>query len=308
MVETTCPAYSEVENVFEAFIHQLTQIQDSAQQQLELFKEERAKREWNINKSRNTAQTQKKITLDIGGTVFRTTEETLLSKKDTFFSGMLSADWQPDPDTGAYFIDRGATMFPTILEYLRTGELPCIDSWSAHNKTLLERDLDFYGLNETIQPSYICWSTTPSVVFDRAHQTFSEKDMDVGMGLVQMHIPQEVMQQDSLAWTLTIQGETTEGRFVVPAMKSWLVLDVAKGVLKCNKTKRQLFVWNGGGDDEEVVVKFVFDQAAGTAEVTAQGNTAAFQCGSIRDLAINPTWLPYFATACIPTCTVRVCD
>eukprot|EP01006_Ploeotia_vitrea_P056474 TRINITY_DN68101_c7_g2_i6.p1 TRINITY_DN68101_c7_g2~~TRINITY_DN68101_c7_g2_i6.p1 ORF type:complete len:299 (-),score=31.74 TRINITY_DN68101_c7_g2_i6:19-915(-) len=294
MVETTCPAYSEVENVFEAFIHQLTQIQDSAQQQLELFKEERAKREWNINKSRNTAQTQKKITLDIGGTVFRTTEETLLSKKDTFFSGMLSADWQPDPDTGAYFIDRGATMFPTILEYLRTGEMPCIDGWTTHEQTLLQRDLDFYSLNETVHPSYICWENTPPCVFDRAQRSFSSD------GFLYVHIPAEVRKQNLIVWTLTIAYQTEMAAFFLPCCKHCVLLDLSDGTVQLGDptTKQQLFVWDDD-DHDPIRVKFILDQQQGKAVVVSKKNSVALQCGALAPRT------PYFQTSCFPACTIE---
>ncbi len=74
-----------------------------------------------------------KIKLNIGGTVFTTTIDTMVSERDTFFSASMSDivivltftivfsgkfNTSPDDD-GEYFIDRDATHFDIILNHLR---------------------------------------------------------------------------------------------------------------------------------------------------------------------------------------------
>ena len=68
------------------------------------------------------------VTLDVGGTLFKTTRTTLGQYPET---SMLAAMFDPDSlrppalrdDNGAYFIDRNPKAFAAILSYLRTGEL-----------------------------------------------------------------------------------------------------------------------------------------------------------------------------------------
>lgn len=59
------------------------------------------------------------IKLDFRGSLFTTCKSTLL--KTPWFEAQVSR-WQPDDDTGAYFIDRNPRFVWFILEYLRTGK------------------------------------------------------------------------------------------------------------------------------------------------------------------------------------------
>ena len=68
------------------------------------------------------------VTLDVGGTLFKTTLTTLRQYPE---SNMLAAMFNPESGTppalqdanGAYLIDRNPKAFAAILNYLRTGEL-----------------------------------------------------------------------------------------------------------------------------------------------------------------------------------------
>eukprot|EP01006_Ploeotia_vitrea_P044049 TRINITY_DN66801_c2_g1_i3.p1 TRINITY_DN66801_c2_g1~~TRINITY_DN66801_c2_g1_i3.p1 ORF type:complete len:271 (+),score=20.65 TRINITY_DN66801_c2_g1_i3:124-936(+) len=106
------------------------------------FKRQRSILESNMAKHIRTTGS-KKISLDIGGTTFNTTEETLLKHEDTFFWGMLrSGAWEPDKDSGQYFIDRSPHMFGVILDYLRDGQVRV----ASHEQDMFRTELDFYQI------------------------------------------------------------------------------------------------------------------------------------------------------------------
>ena len=64
------------------------------------------------------------IRLNIGGKLFQTTKETLLSHGENFFSSLISGVIPSTKDeTGAYFVDRNGRFFEPLLDYLRTGSL-----------------------------------------------------------------------------------------------------------------------------------------------------------------------------------------
>eukprot|EP01006_Ploeotia_vitrea_P052632 TRINITY_DN67715_c5_g3_i2.p1 TRINITY_DN67715_c5_g3~~TRINITY_DN67715_c5_g3_i2.p1 ORF type:complete len:320 (-),score=14.63 TRINITY_DN67715_c5_g3_i2:188-1147(-) len=146
--------YTAVETAFERFINDLTAVQDTAHETLLKFKQQRANAELKIAKHNQTLNEHKKISLDIGGTTFNTTEGTLLREEDSFFCAMLrSGQFQPDTTTGQYFIDRSPRMFEVILEYLRDGKLWLSDQFSSGERAMLRNDLDFYQItlpNQTV--------------------------------------------------------------------------------------------------------------------------------------------------------------
>nr|XP_054310834.1 BTB/POZ domain-containing protein KCTD5-like isoform X2 [Pongo pygmaeus] len=66
------------------------------------------------------------VRLNVGGTYFLTTRQTLCRDPKSFLYRLCQAD--PDPDsnkdeTGAYLIDRDPTYFGPVLNYLRHGKL-----------------------------------------------------------------------------------------------------------------------------------------------------------------------------------------
>jgi hypothetical protein len=74
-----------------------------------------------ISQSINNTKKSGKIKLNVGGTIFTTTVETLTAEKDTFFAAMVSDNFRKevDSDDGTYFIDRNPQFFPIILDHLR---------------------------------------------------------------------------------------------------------------------------------------------------------------------------------------------
>jgi len=80
------------------------------------------------------------VAINAGGQIFNTSEKTLMSIPDTFFSTLLS---QP-PQDGIYFIDRNPSLFEDILDYLRDGQI----SLPTDKKDLekLKREAQFFKL------------------------------------------------------------------------------------------------------------------------------------------------------------------
>eukprot|EP01006_Ploeotia_vitrea_P053613 TRINITY_DN67802_c6_g1_i1.p1 TRINITY_DN67802_c6_g1~~TRINITY_DN67802_c6_g1_i1.p1 ORF type:complete len:320 (+),score=32.16 TRINITY_DN67802_c6_g1_i1:27-962(+) len=147
-MDTIANEYVTVEQAFENFIHHLTDIQTAVALSFDNFKERRKNTELKLQQYNSAANGSKKISLDIGGTIFNTTQDTLLREKDTFFSAMLeSGQWQPDPETGRYFIDRSPHMFGVILDYLRDGKVWLSDKFSAGEHEMLRAELDFYQIS-----------------------------------------------------------------------------------------------------------------------------------------------------------------
>lgn len=70
----------------------------------------------NLSKTRLSG----KVSLDVGGRVFATTVETLTSEEDTFFTALLSRQWDLEKDEkGRIFIDRNGDLFAEILDFMR---------------------------------------------------------------------------------------------------------------------------------------------------------------------------------------------
>ncbi|MED6290734.1 BTB/POZ domain-containing protein kctd5, partial [Characodon lateralis] len=79
------------------------------------------------------------IRLNVGGTYFLTTRQTLCRDPKSFLYRLSQADPELDSDkdeTGAYLIDRDPTYFGPVLNYLR------------HGKLVLNRDLAEEGVLE----------------------------------------------------------------------------------------------------------------------------------------------------------------
>lgn len=80
------------------------------------------------------------IAINAGGQLFHTTEKTLSSIPDTYFFTLLS---KPPPD-GVYFIDRNASLFEDILDYLRDGQI-CLPTEKKELEKL-KREAQFFKL------------------------------------------------------------------------------------------------------------------------------------------------------------------
>ena len=64
------------------------------------------------------------VKLSLQGTCFSVPRDHLLRIEGSYFCHMLSSGhWSPNPDTGAFEIDRNPVHFERIVEYLGSGEL-----------------------------------------------------------------------------------------------------------------------------------------------------------------------------------------
>ncbi|CAK4108131.1 unnamed protein product [Aphanomyces euteiches] len=90
------------------------------------------------------------ITLDVGGTLFRTSKSTLLSVEGPYFHAMLgSGFWQSDGPNSTYFLDLDPLTFHHIMAFLRTGTFvsKVLNDWE---KTQLQFSLDYLNIPLTV--------------------------------------------------------------------------------------------------------------------------------------------------------------
>ena len=75
-------------------------ISNRIEQKLQQLKEkEQQQKKLEMSLEENIAKAKQKIRLEIGGQIFATSKNTLLSIKDTYFHAMLSGGrWNPDED------------------------------------------------------------------------------------------------------------------------------------------------------------------------------------------------------------------
>ncbi|XP_056890139.1 BTB/POZ domain-containing protein KCTD5 isoform X1 [Takifugu flavidus] len=99
----------------------------------------------------SSAGVSKWIRLNVGGTYFLTTRQTLCRDPKSFLYRLSQADPELDSDkdeTGAYLIDRDPTYFGPVLNYLRHGKL-------VLNKDLAEEgvleEAEFYNITSLIK-------------------------------------------------------------------------------------------------------------------------------------------------------------
>ncbi|XP_070562482.1 BTB/POZ domain-containing protein KCTD3-like [Ptychodera flava] len=93
------------------------------------------------------------IHLNVGGTRFSTSRQTLTWVVDSFFSSLLSGRIASLKDeTGAIFIDRDPNLFVPILNYLRTKDLDLRDL----NIPALRHEAEFYGITPLVKKLMFC--------------------------------------------------------------------------------------------------------------------------------------------------------
>jgi hypothetical protein len=85
------------------------------------------------------------VALNIGGKLFATRKETLLSPKDSLFCDIIQSNrFKLDKEI---FIDRDPKLFPYILEFLRSGNIN-FKRFNQENKDALLREAEYYGIKD----------------------------------------------------------------------------------------------------------------------------------------------------------------
>ncbi|ESO87705.1 hypothetical protein LOTGIDRAFT_179235 [Lottia gigantea] len=93
------------------------------------------------------------IHLNVGGTRFSTSRQTLTWIPDSFFTSMLSGRISSLQDeTGAIFIDRDPKIFAVVLNFLRTKE---IDLKNVEVSSL-RHEAEFYGISPLVRRLVLC--------------------------------------------------------------------------------------------------------------------------------------------------------
>ena len=101
---------------------------DKKEKELQESRDELAaeRRDWEEEKERvkQTKVFEKVVTLDVGGTKYRTTLSTLTKYPDSMLGAMFSGRHNlPQQEDGSYFIDRDGQAFSIIMTYLRDRDL-----------------------------------------------------------------------------------------------------------------------------------------------------------------------------------------
>lgn len=97
-------------------------------------------------------QFQDPVVLNVGGTRFAATLETLTKVPNTYFTALLSGRWdlkRSPLDGGSIFIDRDPTLFPYVINYFRDAPAQFQKRLSLLNETehqLLQSDFEFFML------------------------------------------------------------------------------------------------------------------------------------------------------------------
>ncbi|CAH0391876.1 unnamed protein product [Bemisia tabaci] len=99
------------------------------------------------------------VHLNVGGTRFSTSRQTLMLVPDSFFTALLSGRISSLKDeTGAIFIDRDPKTFAIILNYLRTRD---IDLKNTDIRTL-RLEAEYYGIAPLVKRLVLCEDLTQS--------------------------------------------------------------------------------------------------------------------------------------------------
>ncbi|XP_063978261.1 BTB/POZ domain-containing protein KCTD3 isoform X2 [Diachasmimorpha longicaudata] len=99
------------------------------------------------------------VHLNVGGTRFSTSRQTLTWIPDSFFTALLSNRIASRRDeTGALFVDRDPKMFSIILNYLRTRDIDLRNT----DIRALRHEAEYYGITPLIKRLILCEDLTQS--------------------------------------------------------------------------------------------------------------------------------------------------
>ncbi|CAG0893495.1 unnamed protein product [Cyprideis torosa] len=105
------------------------------------------------------------IRLNVGGTRFFTSRQTLTWVPESFFTALLNGRIASLKDeTGAYFIDRDPSLFALILNFLRTKQISLPPDLSPSWLSSLRHEAEFFSLTPLIHRLAFCFESLPSVL------------------------------------------------------------------------------------------------------------------------------------------------
>lgn len=121
---------------------------DEERQKLQQQRQEWEEIEAKARRVSQQAARNGKVKLNVGGTVFTTTVDTLTNEKPTFFSALFSEHFNTRHDAdGEVFVDRSSTHFDLILNHLRGMDISKkLQKLSDDERSMLEQDVDYYAI------------------------------------------------------------------------------------------------------------------------------------------------------------------
>lgn len=155
------------------------------------------------------------VRLNVGGTLFATTETTLRGDgRRSFFHALLD-DAMPSTrdESGAFFVDRDPALFRDVLSFLRTGALVVTPPITEE---ALRRELAFFGLAASELPQAVAEgdATVTLHVFGGATTSNFVKGVHVDV-----HGRLAPTARSALEATLGLYEHHPTNRFELPAMK-----------------------------------------------------------------------------------------
>ena len=146
----------EIRRALNVYEEQMAKKEAELVKKQELLKAERRdweadRRDWEKEKERvkQTRVFEKVVTLDVGGTKYRTTLSTLTKYPDSMLGAMFSGRHDlPQQEDGSYFIDRDGEMFKYIILYLRdhTLCLSVVPTFSVATLLQLKAEFEYFQL------------------------------------------------------------------------------------------------------------------------------------------------------------------
>jgi hypothetical protein len=104
-----------------------------------------------LNDALITEISNKPITLNVGGKIYQTYRETLLSIEGTYFESMFSfEDRNGNIEKSEYFIDRDGDIFNLIIKYFRDHKLK-LENYSKLTIENLRDEAEYFMINSLIE-------------------------------------------------------------------------------------------------------------------------------------------------------------
>ncbi|XP_068676944.1 uncharacterized protein [Montipora foliosa] len=132
LFDLACAKVSQAQQLMSEARELLKRDLDNVKQEKSAFLE--------LTKTLNEVHFGSKVKLNVGGKIYSTTVDTLRKDPDSMLCAMFSGrhELKPDPEDGAYFIDRDGKPFRFILNYLRDGDVHLPDDKMTRKELLKE--------------------------------------------------------------------------------------------------------------------------------------------------------------------------